>query len=94
VLRIEADEQGWPTGRVKVRAAAASAPAELNVGRRVRVRAGVEPAAGWGSVRRGSVGVLARVGGGIGGNSCAVDFPEQRGWCGAMRGCGRGCSCR
>lgn len=51
--------------------------AAIAVGSYVRVRAGVEPQFGWGSVRAGDVGTVARMGDG---NKCYVDFPVQKRW--------------
>lgn len=51
---------------------------EFKVGDHVRVKDNVAPRYGWGGVRPGDVGKVARVSG----NGLTIDFPKQRGWLG------------
>ena len=60
----------------------ASGSSSIAVGSRVRVRTGVEPSTGWGSVKAGSVGVVTEMRNE--GVKCQVTFPEQTGWIGVV----------
>lgn len=51
------------------------------VGAKVRVKPGVVPSFGWGSVSASSVGTLKAI---TGPNKCTIDFPEQSNWAGQL----------
>lgn len=96
VRNLESGETYWYSASRLVWAgvpdAAAAAPqatdsvratsAPIVVGSRVRVRMSLpgDPGRGWGSVRRGDVGVVTE----ISGSNLTVDFPRQSGWSGVL----------
>ena len=52
---------------------------KIGVGDRVKVRAGITPAYGWGQAK-GAVGTVRTVSG----ESCTIDFPGQKSWSGKV----------
>jgi hypothetical protein len=63
------------------RPSAGSSGAPIAQGDRVRVKAGVTPSHGWGSVTKDHIGVVVMIDG-VGG--VTVDFPSQKGWSGVL----------
>ena len=50
----------------------------FRIGDRVRVKTGVQPSCGWGSVKSGDIGVVRK----IQAKNLTVDFPQHKQWSG------------